>query len=75
MQASMKDLESSGIAQSVVLLEKADQAIMAQKWDFVSDLIKTVLEEDPINILALEYQLLEILITSGDTVKAGEVLN
>lgn len=48
---------------------------MAQKWEFLTDLINTILINEPNNILALQYQLLEILITSGDQVKANEVLN
>lgn len=48
---------------------------MAQKWTYLQEINEQILQKDPDNILCLKNQLLENLITSGDSIKAGSILN
>ena len=48
---------------------------MAQKWEYLEELINILMTQNPNNLLTLKYHLLEILVTSGDSVKANEILN
>ena len=48
---------------------------MNQQWSFLTELVGSLILDHPENLMVLKFQLLEILVTSGNSTKAIETLN
>ena len=59
----------------IISLEKCEEKIISQRWDYLLSLTTNLLSSHPKNLLCLKYNLLYVLVFSGDSVKATEILD
>lgn len=76
MEIIINKLENSTNLNTLIIsLEKCEQKIISQDWDYLKSLTTSLLSSHPKNLLCLKYKLLYVLVYSGDSIKANEILD